>query len=44
MDEGAVGEAVQIVQSHLLKGNSPTYGPVTENLVEYGIARLRVDL
>jgi hypothetical protein len=29
------------VQSHLLKGKSPTYGPVTPRLVEYGIARLR---
>ncbi len=29
------------MQSHLLKGKSPTYGPVTEQLVEYGIARLR---
>jgi hypothetical protein len=29
------------VQSHLLKGISPTYGPVTDRLVEYGIARLR---
>jgi hypothetical protein len=34
-------EAVQIVQSHLLKGHSPTYGPVTARFVEYGIARLR---
>ena len=30
-----------IVQSHLTKGQSPTYGPVTAKLVEYGIARLR---
>ena len=30
------------MQSHLL-GISPTYGPVTEKLVEYGIARLRKD-
>jgi hypothetical protein len=29
------------MQSHLLKGQSPTYGPVTARLVEYGIARLR---
>ena len=28
------------MQSHLLKGESPTYGPVTSRLVEYGIARL----
>jgi hypothetical protein len=34
-------EAVQIVQSHLLKGHSPTYGPVTARLVGYEIARLR---
>lgn len=30
-----------IVQSHLIKGKPPTYGPVTAKLVEYGIARLR---
>ena len=41
VDSNAVMEAVQIVQSHLLKGPSPTYGPVTARLVEYGIARLR---
>ena len=29
------------MQSHLIKGESPRYGPVTTNLVEYGIARLR---
>ena len=29
------------MQSYLLKGQSPTYGPVTARLVEYGIARLR---
>ena len=29
------------MQSHLTKGKSPTYGPVTAKLVEYGIARLR---
>jgi hypothetical protein len=29
------------VQSHLTKGQSPTFGPVTERLVEYGLARLR---
>ena len=34
-------EAVQIVQSHLLKGQSPTYGLVTARLVEYEIAHLR---
>jgi hypothetical protein len=32
---------VWIVQSHLLKGKSPTFGPVVAELVEYGIARLR---
>lgn len=41
IDSRAVTEAVKIVQSHLLKGRSPTYGPVTARLVEYGIARLR---
>ena len=30
-----------IVQSHLTKRASPTFGPVTTRLVEYGIARLR---
>ena len=29
-----------MVQSHLIKGQSPNYGDVTANLVEYGIARL----
>jgi hypothetical protein len=29
------------VQSHLTKGESPTFGPVTARVVEYGIARLR---
>ena len=43
LDSSAITEAVQIVQSHLLKGQSPTYGPVTERLVEYGIARLCVE-
>ena len=39
----AITEAVRVVQSHLLKGEKPTYGPVTDRLVEYGIARLRVE-
>jgi hypothetical protein len=30
-----------IVQSHLTKGQTPTFGPVTVKLVEYGIAHLR---
>ena len=29
------------MQSHLTKGQSPTFGPVTARLVEYGLARLR---
>ena len=29
------------MQSHLTKGRSPTFGPVTTRLVEYGLARLR---
>jgi len=29
------------VQSHLTQGKSPTFGPVTTRLVEYGLARLR---
>ena len=41
VDSIAVGEAVRIVQSHLLQGESPTFGPVSAGLVEYGIARLR---
>jgi len=39
----AITEAVRVVQSHLLKGEKPTYGPVTDRLVEYGIAHLRVE-
>ena len=34
-------EATQIVQSHLTKGKSPTFGPVTARLVGYGLAHLR---
>ena len=41
VDSIAVGEAVRIVQSHLLQGESPTFGPVSTELVEYGIAHLR---
>ncbi|KAF8223312.1 hypothetical protein L208DRAFT_1426082 [Tricholoma matsutake] len=41
LDSTALQEAAQIVQSHLTKGKSPTFGPVTARLVEYGIARLR---
>ena len=37
----ALQEAAQIVQSHLTRGQSPTFGPVTAQLVEYGLARLR---
>ena len=40
VDSIAVTKAVRIVESHLLKGQSPIYGPVTERLVEYGIACL----
>ena len=29
------------MQSHLTRGQSPTFGPVTARLVEYGLARLR---
>jgi hypothetical protein len=32
-----------IVHSHMTKKGPPIYGPVTERLVEYGIARLRPD-
>ena len=41
VDSIAVGEAVRIVQSHLLQGEPPTFGPVSTDLVEYGIAHLR---
>lgn len=34
-------EALNIVRSHVIKGRSPQYGPVTAKLVEYGIAHLR---
>ncbi|KAK2464549.1 hypothetical protein APHAL10511_003407 [Amanita phalloides] len=40
LDSNAIQEAARIVQSHLIKGKSPEYGPVTTKLVEYGIARL----
>lgn len=40
-DPKAFQEAAWIVQSHLTAGKSPTFGPVTYKLVEYGIARLR---
>ena len=36
-----ITEAVIIVQSHMLKGQSPTYRPVTARLVEYELASLR---
>jgi hypothetical protein len=42
-DSVALQEAAQIVQSHLTKGATPTFGPVTARLVEYGIACLRTD-
>ena len=31
------------MQSHLTQGKSPTFGPVTARLVEYGLAHLRVE-
>ncbi|KAF8341836.1 hypothetical protein F5887DRAFT_1062436 [Amanita rubescens] len=40
----ATQETVRIVRSHLIKGESPHYGPVTAKLVEYGIARLHIRL
>ncbi|KAF8326242.1 hypothetical protein F5887DRAFT_1144981 [Amanita rubescens] len=43
LDSFATQEVVRIVQSHLIKGESPNYGPVTAKLVEYGIACLRED-
>ena len=35
--------AAEIVQSHLTLGATPTFGPITERAVEYGVARLRDD-
>lgn len=40
-DPHARWEAARIVQSHFTRGLTPTFGPVSEKLVEYGIARLR---
>jgi hypothetical protein len=40
-DPIALGDVGKIVQSHLIKGISLTFGPVTARLIEYGIARLR---
>ena len=40
-DPVALREAAQVIQSHLTKGDSPTFGPVTVRLVEYGLVRLR---
>ena len=31
----------EIVQSHLTLGGTPAFGPVTDKVVEYGVARLR---
>jgi len=31
----------EIVQSHLTLGATPTFGPITDRAVEYGVARLR---
>ncbi|KAF8512374.1 hypothetical protein BU17DRAFT_69263 [Hysterangium stoloniferum] len=36
-----IQEVAAIVQSHLTKGSTPTFGPLTQKLVEYGIAHLR---
>lgn len=33
----------EVVQSHLSRKGPPTYGPVVDRLVEYGVARLRSD-
>lgn len=43
LDSNATQEALSIVRSHMTRGQSPLYGPVTARLVEYGIARLRQD-
>lgn len=40
-DPTVISQLAVIVQSHLTKAQSPTFGPVTLKLVEYGIARLR---
>jgi len=39
----ALKEVALIVQSHITQGQTPTFGPVTSQLVEYGIAQLRRD-
>jgi len=36
-------QVVAIIQSHLTKGSTPTFGPLSHKHVEYGIARLRAD-
>ncbi|KAF8523132.1 hypothetical protein BU17DRAFT_86285 [Hysterangium stoloniferum] len=36
----SIQEVAAIVQSHLTKGSTPTFGPLTHKHVEYGIARL----
>jgi hypothetical protein len=37
----ACRRTAEIVQSHLTLGETPTFGPVPDKVVEYGVARLR---
>jgi len=41
LDQDALQGVELIVQSHLTKGESLTFGPVTPRLVEYGMAYIR---
>ena len=42
-DPSDVREVASIVQSHLIKKSTPTFGPLGQTHVEYGIAHLRDD-
>jgi hypothetical protein len=42
-DPSEIREIASIVQSHLIKKSTPTFGPLTHRHVEYGIAHLRQD-
>lgn len=43
-DQDGLRKASEILQSHLTRGKTPTFGPVSLKFVEYGLARLREDL
>ena len=42
-DPSGIREVASIVQSHLIKKSTPTFGPLAHKHVEYGIAHLRND-